>query len=116
MSKVILLFVVIGLAIHTIQYFASRADYAEVYLKDCTESKGSCTVLRGKIKTDFFTRDYIVTDHGSDYIINENAISRISYKGYEYIKSVGTSNATKSSAASDQAESIQTHNTSIKSL
>ncbi|AMW80563.1 hypothetical protein AMD27_16735 (plasmid) [Acinetobacter sp. TGL-Y2] len=84
--KLIYILLIGAVAIHTMKFFANRADYAEVYLKDCTEISDYCTVLKGKLRTDYFTREYIISSpNGTAYLVNERAIARIKYPDHELI-------------------------------
>lgn len=90
--KIVYILLIGALVMHTVKFFMNRADYAEVYLKDCVESREYCTVLKGKLRTDFFTQNYIITStkNGMDYIVDEMAISRIKYKDHEMIFDINT--------------------------
>jgi|GEM_PF-4251459 len=77
---ILIAFLLIGLFVnHTYNYFASRADYAEVYLNSC-KGEGICNVLSGSIKKSFIGHNYTITTSKGEYIVNESAIYKIKYK------------------------------------
>ncbi len=109
--KLIYILLIGALAIHTMKFFANRADYAEVYLKDCTEISEYCTVLKGRLRTDYFTREYIISSpNGTAYLVNERAIARIKYPDHELILDMKAMSGIENEKKSPQCVEKETEN------